>query len=117
MNKYPICLSYCKKALEIREDGTIYKLMGKVHQGLNNTELAIRYFERSSKLQEHDSLLYLAEIFKNKNDTARVLELYDQYLRVGEKNAKTVAEYLANYYEEQGNFIKMEEYRLIQNKL
>lgn len=111
MNKHSICLKYCKKTLEIREDGSIYKLMGKVYQSLNNIELAIRYFEKSFKLEEYDSLLYLAEIYKNKHDISKVIELYDEYLKKGEKNIKTVAEYLLGYYEEKGDFNKMESYR------
>ncbi|KAM0680031.1 hypothetical protein GINT2_001719 [Glugoides intestinalis] len=111
MNKFPNSLAYCKKALLIREDGSIYKLMGKVCQGLGDMELAIRYFEHALKLAEVDALLYLAEIYKKKGDVVKVLELYDKYVKNGESNVEAVVKYLIDYYEERGDFEKMEYYK------
>lgn len=116
MNKFSICMSYCRKALEIREDGTIYKLMGRVQQSLENPDMAIKYFDHAIRLQEYDSLLYLAEIYKAQNETQKVLDLYERYLVVGEKNLQVVAKYLANYHEECGDLVKMEKYRSMEKR-
>lgn len=111
MNKFPNSLAFCKKALLLREDGTIYKLMGKVCQGLGDAVLAVGYFEHALKLGEIDALLYLAEIYKKKGEVLKVLELYDKYIKKGESNVQAVVKYLVEYYEERGDFEKMEHYK------
>lgn len=111
MNKLDECFSYCKMALEIGEDGTINKLLGKIHNSKGNLELAERYFEKSLQLGEIDSLLYLAETYKKRNQSDRMIEMYERYLRKGEKNVATVAKYMIEYYEEKGEYGKAEEYK------
>lgn len=117
MGRHAVCLSYCRRALEHREDGTIYKLMGRASQSLGNKEGAVGYFEHGRRLGEHDCLLYLAEAYKEKNEREKVLELYEEYLKTGEKNAKVVASYLVDYYSEIGDFSKLEEFRECLNRL
>jgi len=111
MGRHSLCLLYCRSALELREDGTIYKLMGRASQGLENAEGAVGYFEKARELGEHDSLLYLAEVYKGRNEREKVLELYEEYVKTGEKNVKVVASYLVDFYAEVGDFKKIEEYK------
>lgn len=111
MNKLEISLWYCKKALDIRADGSIYKLMGRIYMALNNLDVALQYFETSLLHNEIDSLLYMADAYRKKNEMKQALELYEKYVMQGQKNVKVVVKYLVDYYEEHGNEEKSKIFR------
>lgn len=111
MNKMEVSLWYCKKALDIRSDGSIYKLMGRIYTALNNIDVAMQYFENSLLHDEVDSLLYMADAYRKKSDMKKALELYERYVGQGQKNIKVVVKYLVDYFEEHGNEDKSRYYR------
>lgn len=111
MNKMEVSLWYCKKALDIRADGSIYKLMGRIYIILNSLDVAIKYFETSLLHDEVDSLLYMADAYRKKNEMNKALEFYEKYVLKGKKNVKVVVKYLIDYYEEHSNEEKLKLFR------
>lgn len=113
MNKIETSLWYCKKALDIRGDGSIYKLLGRIYLMLNSLEVALEYFETSLLHDEVDSLLYMADAYRKKNEISKALVFYERYVSLGQKNVKVVIKYLVDYYEEHGNEEKSKYFRSI----
>lgn len=111
MGKKEVSLWYCRRALEERNDGGIWKLMGRIHMALEEYGRSLKCFEAAERLKEFDALLYMADVHKKTQRPEKALELYEKYVSVGEKNRAAVAKYLIEYYEEQGNTEKSNFYR------
>lgn len=113
MKNIPMSFWYCKKALERKDDGGIWKLLGRIYHQRAEYEQAIECFERAQGLREYDSLLYKADVYKKMSKTEKALEEYEKYVLVGEKNKNVVINYLIDYYEELGNVERSSYYRSI----
>lgn len=111
MGRREVSLWYCKRALEERSDGGLWKLMGRIHMALEEYTRSLKCFETAERMKEFDAILYMADVYKKIQKPQNALDLYEKYVTVGEKNRATVAKYLVEYYEEQGNMEKSSFYR------
>ncbi len=108
-----IALHYAHKALSLREDSTVWKLVGRIYIKLNENALALRALNKSYQLGLKDSMLYIAEIYKNIQKPEKAIEIYEEYIKHTDHNKKAIVKYLIDYYQETKNFNKLLIYKEI----
>jgi len=103
MQRNEVALWYCKRALEKKNDGSIWKLLGRVFTNLGKFKEAEDCLKKAENMNELDAILYLADVYKKTGSADKALDLYKKYADVGVVNREVVINYLIEYYEEQGD--------------
>jgi tetratricopeptide (TPR) repeat protein len=106
-------LFMCRRAVDQKSDGSIWKLMGRIYMKLDDFTKAMSCFTKAEKMRENDSLLYMAELCKKNKKMETAAAYYEKYVKIGDKNREVVSKYLAEYYEGIGDIEKSSFYRNI----
>ncbi|ORE00175.1 hypothetical protein A0H76_2058 [Hepatospora eriocheir] len=81
----------------------LYKFIGRVYLKYNDYRNAVIYFKKAIEMNETDSYLYLAEVYKLDNNKEKVIECYKSYLECPNlpiKNKEKIILYLIHHFED-----------------
>jgi tetratricopeptide (TPR) repeat protein len=112
LEDYNTALFCCKRALELRQDGGLWKLLGRVQMSLGMHPQSVESLEMAAELGEADALLYQAEVYKEMKEMEKAVKSYERYIQIGKRNKTSIMKYLVEHYEETGDVEKSRKLRI-----